>query len=192
MDDSLCLVWLERHLYPEGWACPQCRSTDRQAFRPAQKFPAYRCGACRQYYTLLSGTAFAKTHQIPSTLVMLLRGVLRGEPSAQLSRELDLSYRQTLTLRHRLQHNVADSAPSETVTGTELEADELYQNAGGKSTPHRDKDDPPRRRANSRRGIGTFDGDRPPIMSIISRTSGECRYWVLDRTKHVNCRHIID
>lgn len=132
MDDSLCLMWLERHFYPEGWVCPHCASTDRRAFRPNQKFPAYRCGACRRYSTLLSGTAFAKTRQTPSTVVLLVRGVSRGEPSAQLSRELDLSYRQTLTLRHRLQQNMADSAPSGTMEGTEFEADELYQNAGEK------------------------------------------------------------
>lgn len=63
---------------------------------------------------------------------------------------------------------------------------------GKKGTPHLDPQDPPRRRANSRRGVGTFATDRPPIMSIISRTTGECRYWVLERTNHANCRHLID
>lgn len=63
---------------------------------------------------------------------MLIRGFSRSEPTAQLSRELDLSYRQTLTLRHRLQQNVADSAPSTMMEGTEFEADELYHNAGEK------------------------------------------------------------
>jgi len=63
---------------------------------------------------------------------------------------------------------------------------------GKKSTPHRDKHDPPRRRANKRKGIGTFERDRPPIMSIISRSTGECRYWVLDRTKQEICRQLID
>jgi len=23
-DDSLCLVWLERHLHPDGFVCPTC------------------------------------------------------------------------------------------------------------------------------------------------------------------------
>ncbi len=63
---------------------------------------------------------------------MLLRGVSRGEPTAQLSRELELSYRHTLTLRQRAQQSVADSAPSGLMVGTEFEADELYQNAGEK------------------------------------------------------------
>ena len=63
---------------------------------------------------------------------------------------------------------------------------------GKKSTPHRDKHDPPRRRANKRKGIGTFENDRPPIISIISRATQECRYWVLDRTNQNICRQLID
>jgi transposase-like protein len=132
MDDSLCLLWLERHLYPEGWNCPHCGSSERRLFRAKQQFPAYRCRACNGYYTLLTATHFAKTHQSPRTVVMLLRGVSRGEPTALLSRELEISYRQTLTLRHRAQQSVADSAPNGLMEGTEFEADELYQNAGEK------------------------------------------------------------
>jgi transposase-like protein len=126
------LLWLERHLYPNGWNCPHCGSAERRLFRAKQKFPGYRCRSCDRAYTLLTGTNFAKTHQSPRTLVMLLRGVSRGEPTAQLSRELELSYRHTLTLRQRAQQSVADSAPSGLMVGTEFEADELYQNAGEK------------------------------------------------------------
>jgi transposase-like protein len=38
--------------------------------------------------------------------------------------------------------------------------------------PHRDPDDPPRRRANKRRGHGTFENDRPPVAATIGRESG--------------------
>jgi transposase-like protein len=53
---------------------------------------------------------------------------------------------------------------------------------GKKSTLHPDPADPPRRRANKRRGRGTYANDRPPIVSIISRTTGEHRYWVAQTT----------
>jgi transposase len=52
---------------------------------------------------------------------------------------------------------------------------------GKKSTPHRDSSDPPRRRANKRQEHGTYDNDRPPIISVISRDTGEQRWWVCDR-----------
>ncbi|HEU5098686.1 MAG TPA: transposase [Roseiflexaceae bacterium] len=56
-DDSLCLLWLERHLHPDGFVCPHCGSADRRTFRVQGHYDAYRCRACDGYYTLLSGTA---------------------------------------------------------------------------------------------------------------------------------------
>ena len=38
--------------------------------------------------------------------------------------------------------------------------------------PHREPADPPRRRANKRRGHGTFANDRPPVAATIGRGSG--------------------
>jgi hypothetical protein len=84
------------------------------------------------YYTLLTGTVFAKTRQRPATLVLLLRGIAKGEPTARLARELGVSRKQLHTLRQRIQTNLNDTAPTEVMTGTACEADELYQNAGEK------------------------------------------------------------
>jgi transposase-like protein len=60
-----------------------------------------------------------------------------------------------------------------------LEADEMYQNAGEKGILHLNFDDPPRRRANKRRGHGTFENDRPPIAGLVGRESGQIRLRVL-------------
>jgi transposase len=62
---------------------------------------------------------------------------------------------------------------------------------GKKSTPHRDPTDPPRRRANQRKGHGTYANDRPPILSIISRDTGEQRWWVADHADTRTCRALI-
>jgi transposase len=62
---------------------------------------------------------------------------------------------------------------------------------GKKSTPHRDPSDPPRRRANQRKGHGTYANDRPPIISIISRDTGEQRLWVGDHADTRTCRALI-
>ena len=99
MDDSTCTLWLERHLHPHGLTCPHCGSRIRRLFRAQEHFPAYRCRACDGYYTLLTETAFEKTRQRPATLVLLLRGVAKGEPMARLARELGLSRKQLHTPR---------------------------------------------------------------------------------------------
>jgi transposase-like protein len=84
LDDDSCTLWLERHLHPGGLQCPHCGSPDRRLFRAQNYFPAYRCRACAGYYTMLTGTVFAKTHQPPATLVLLLRGMAKGESTARL------------------------------------------------------------------------------------------------------------
>ncbi|NJO83883.1 MAG: IS1 family transposase [Blastochloris sp.] len=132
LDDAICLQWLEQHLHPDGVVCPQCGSADRRLFVRNQAFPGYRCRACATYYTILTGTAFEKTRQRPATLVLLLRGIAKGESTARLSRELGISRKQLYTLRLRVQTNVGETAPTDVMDGTEFEADELYQNAGEK------------------------------------------------------------
>jgi transposase-like protein len=132
LDESFSLMWLERHLHPGGLQCPRCRSTARRLFRAQGSFPAYRCRACDGYYTLLTGTIFAKTRQRPATLVLLLRGIAKGEPTARLARELGVSRKQLHTLRQRIQANLNATAPTSVMLGTAFEADELYQNAGEK------------------------------------------------------------
>ena len=111
--------------------CP-LRESKAPAVPSPGHFPAYRCRDCEGYYTLLTGTVFAKTHQRPATLVLLLRGVAKGESTARLARELGLSRKQLPTLRQRLQANVNETAPSDVMRGTAFEADELYHNAGEK------------------------------------------------------------
>ena len=89
----------------------------------------------------------------------------KGEPTARLARELGLSRKQLHTLRRRVQANLNETAPTGVMTGTVFEANELYQNAGKKSLPHRDPADPPRRRGNQRKGHGTYANDRPPASA---------------------------
>jgi transposase-like protein len=119
-------------IHPEGLKCPRCGSPDRRLFREQGHFPAYRCRVCNGYSTLLTGTIFAKTRQHPATLVLLLRGIAKGEPTARLARELRLSRKQLHTLRQRIQANINETAPTDIMSGTAFEADELYQNAGEK------------------------------------------------------------
>jgi transposase-like protein len=131
-DDSLCLLWLERHLHADGFVCSTCGSTNRRRFRQQGYYDAYRCRDCTGYYTLLSGTAFEGSRQRPATLVLLLRGITKGESTARLARELHLSRQTVHTLRQRIQTNVNDNAPSGEIDGRTFEVDELYQNAGEK------------------------------------------------------------
>jgi transposase len=62
---------------------------------------------------------------------------------------------------------------------------------GKKSPPHRDPADPPRRRGKQRKGHGTYANARPPIISVISRETGEQRVWVCDHADTWTCPTLI-
>ena len=142
-DDSLCLLWLERHLHPAGFVCPHCGSANRRLFRRQGHYDAYRCRVCDGYYTLLSGTVFEGSRKRPAVLVLLLRGISKGDSTARLARELQLSRQTVHTRRQQIQANLNDSAPTNMMDGTTFEVDELYQNAGGKRrAPHRPRRSP--------------------------------------------------
>jgi transposase len=49
---------------------------------------------------------------------------------------------------------------------------------GKKGVPHRDADNPPRRRGNQFHGHGTWDNDRPPVCGVVGRESGQVRLHV--------------
>jgi transposase len=63
---------------------------------------------------------------------------------------------------------------------------------GKKSTPHREPDDPPRRRANKQRGHGTYENDRPPIFSVIERATQTARYFVGTNAGADDCLRILE
>ncbi len=132
LDSEACTQWLEQQLHPGGLCCPGCGTGERRVGRRGGAFVGYRCRACDHYYTLLTGTCFAKTHQTPATLVLLLRGVVKGESTARLARELKLSRKQAHLLRQRVQPNLYEGQPNHVLNEAVFEADELYHNAGGK------------------------------------------------------------
>jgi len=132
MDQEASLAWLERYLHPEGLKCPRCGGRERRVARQIGACTAYRCKACDRYHTILTGTVFEKTRQPPSKLVLILRGIAKGEPTARLARELEIDRAQLHGLRQRVQANLAQTRPTAVLDESVFEADELYQNAGEK------------------------------------------------------------
>ncbi len=63
---------------------------------------------------------------------------------------------------------------------------------GKKGIAHDDPDDPPRRRAQSRRGHGTFDTARPPLAGVVGRESGEVRWDVIESASASELDDVID
>ncbi len=136
LDDDVSAVWLLKHFHPHGLKCPHCaaRVTQARVFRENKRtrLPVYRCGRCQGIYTLYSGTVFAGKQLRPAQVVLLLRGVCKGEPSLTLARELQLSRMTVHELRNALQTNALQAQPTARLKDQRTETDELFQNAGEK------------------------------------------------------------
>ena len=79
--------------------------------------------------------------------------------------------------------------PKSPLHDARTETDEMFQNAGKKGEKHSDPDDPPRRHANKKRGQGTYENDRPPVIGTVGRKSGQVRLRVIHRTDSDTLEH---
>jgi transposase-like protein len=136
LDEEISVAWLMKYFHPGGMKCPHCQAehTEARFFRAnsGSGLAVYRCKRCDGIYHLYSGTMFEGSQLTPSQVVLLLRGFVQGQTSAQLSRELDLAYKTVLKWRHRFQAN-AQALQSDTPLADHYsESDEMFQNAGEK------------------------------------------------------------
>ena len=65
-------------------------------------------------------------------VVLLMRGICKGESSKVLAAELKLNYVTVLTLRHAAQANAERAQPDTPLPDEHTETDEMFQNAGEK------------------------------------------------------------
>ncbi|MFN8455412.1 MAG: hypothetical protein U0401_12220 [Anaerolineae bacterium] len=73
--------------------------------------------------------------------MLLLRGVIKGQPSAELGREIGVSRQTLLELRHKTQSLADQHQPQSALTDERTETDEMFQNAGEKGDYHPDPAD---------------------------------------------------
>jgi transposase-like protein len=135
-DDELGETWLRKYFHPQGLRCPGCKANVKQARVFGQtcrsRVIQYRCRKCQTVYTVYSGTLFANKQLRPAQVILLLRGVCKGESTASLSRELGLAYDTVHHLRQRLHDNARRLQPETRLLDTLTETDEMFQNAGEK------------------------------------------------------------
>jgi len=136
MSEKASAEWIMEHFHPTGLRCPHCGAAWARAFefRSTRKsqLTVYRCRECQGIYNLYSGTIFEARQLRPSQVILLIRGVLKGESAATLARELGMSRTTVTALRHRLQQNAATLQNAAPLPDHVVEADEMFQNAGEK------------------------------------------------------------
>jgi transposase-like protein len=143
LDDELSRQWLLKYFHPAGLKCPHCGGGLDQAreFRQTKtsQLTVYRCRQCQGIYNLYRQTVFEGRSFRPAQVVLLLRGVTKGQPSAEIGREIGVSRQTVHEVRQEIQANAARHQPQTPLSDDQTETDEMFHaaRAGEKRGPSR-------------------------------------------------------
>ena len=134
LDPDACYATLLHWLHPNGLACPRCLTQDQFRVHRRHRGPVidHRCDACKRVFNLFTASALQGSKRPVTKLVLILRGIAQGVPTAQLARELECDRPTLHHLRHKLQDLAFKNRDRMPLDDDVLEADEAYQNAGEK------------------------------------------------------------
>jgi len=136
LDYESSVTWILDHFHPEGLRCPDCQKTvaESREFRRTRKSEliVYRCRDCGTVYNLYTGTVFQGCYWTPMQVILLMRGICKGETTREMSAELRLNYKTVLVMRHKVQTNAESEQPKTPLPDHHSETDEMFQNAGEK------------------------------------------------------------
>ena len=132
-----CYEWLVVYFHPQGLSCPQCGAvlSEARAFgmTKSSQVPDYRCRKCDKTYNVYSGTVFEGRRLKPEQVMLLVRGVVKGEQAQILANEVGMCRQTVQIIRQQIQANALALQPDNPLDADEqTETDELYQNAGKK------------------------------------------------------------
>jgi transposase-like protein len=114
MDEQACYDYLLSVLHPDGLRCPQGhRLPVDQGSHDRHRAPIvdYRCKTCGTVFNVFTDTLWSKTRYSCATIVLILRGVAQGVPTAHLARELGVDRAHLLEYRHEIQELIEQRFP---------------------------------------------------------------------------------
>lgn len=136
LDYENSVEWIVKHFHPQGLHCPSCQKPVAQSrkFRRTKKsgLVVHRCSGCDAVYNLYTDTVFQGCYWTPRQVVLLLRGICKGETTRELAAELQLNYKTVLDMRHKVHANAESAQPKTPLPDSHSETDEMFQNAGKK------------------------------------------------------------
>jgi transposase-like protein len=101
-DAETARIWFESRLWPDGPRCPVCKGGERITVR---KNGFYRCNACKEDFTVRTGTIFERSH-VPLHkwiyAMYLLVTSRKGISSMQLAKEIGITQKSAWFVLGRL------------------------------------------------------------------------------------------
>ena len=118
MDEQACYNYLLGVLHPQGLCCPQGHPLAAdQAPQDTHRAPIvdYRCKTCGAVFNIFTNTLWSRSRYSCVTIVLILRGIAQGTPTAHLAEELGIDRAHLLELRHAIQELVEQRFPPSAV-----------------------------------------------------------------------------
>jgi len=157
---------LEKIRWPNGPVCPHCgvidnayKLTAKEGSKRPVREGVYKCGACRQQFTVTVKTIFEGSRIGLHKWLMaiyLMCSSKKGISAHQLHRTLGITYKSAWFMCHRIRFAMTQEPFAALLTGT-IEADETY--VGGK-------------KRGGKRGRGSEN--KTPVFALVQR-EGEVR-----------------
>ena len=107
-DEISARGYLESRRWRDGVKCPVCASGDRIGVR---KDGYYRCNACKEDFTVRTGTIFERSHVPLSKWIYamyLLVTARKGISSMQLSKQIGITQKSAWFVLHRIREACGD------------------------------------------------------------------------------------
>lgn len=100
--------------------CPHCGGLDAYDCRRFKGAPRFRCRACKKDFTITSGTLFA-SHKLPLrcylAAIAIFCNEVKGKSALAISRDLNVSYKCSFLLLHKLREAMAEEMKGRVVGG---------------------------------------------------------------------------
>ena len=131
LDYENSIEWILKHFHPQGRQCPKCQSPIEQSreFRRSlsSDLLVQRCLKCGAIYNRYTGTVFQGSQWTPMQVILLMRGICKGELTRALAAELELNYKTVLTMRHRVTAKAEIGQPTPALADTHSETDGMFE-----------------------------------------------------------------
>jgi transposase-like protein len=188
-DEAAAHAWVEARVWVDGRVCPKCREVDHSSPMKGKSTPVgtFKCYGCRAKFTVRKGTIFEDS-KIPLHIwlqaMFLIASSKKGISSNQLHRTLGITLKSAWFMSHRIREAMftTGKGPMGGGGGT-VEIDETYYGLRD------DAEGPPVAKPGKKRGGGSRHLNA--VVSLVDRSTGEARSFVVDRVTMTEVSNII-